>query len=175
MEEWKDVIGLEGRYQVSNFGRVRSLRYKFGKRKTPKILRPQHDGVGYVHITIDCKVAKIHRLVALTWIGEPGLYETQVNHKNGIKDDNRVINLEWCTGSQNVLHSYRIGTSIPMEGEKCGASKLTDGQVKEIRRLWGLIDDSGNHIYSQSKISAIYGVNQSNISHIVNRRSWRHI
>lgn len=101
-EIWKDVQGYEGRYQVSNFGRVRSLGIPYHK---GKILKPFFDSKGnylFIGLHKNKKVEQtyIHRLVAQTFIPNPDNLP-QVNHKNEVKTDNSVDNLEWCTCKYN--------------------------------------------------------------------------
>ena len=99
-EEWKSLISYNNLVEVSNFGNVRKL----GKKT---LLKPKLDKSGYlyVHIRISNlginKMAKIHRLVAEAFIPNPNKYPI-INHKNEIKTDNRVENLEWCTYKYNV-------------------------------------------------------------------------
>lgn len=118
MEEiWKDIPGYEGLYQVSNIGRVLKPQHgaMFGKhlRKFPqKFLKPKDNGHGYllVSITLNKKSKNkyIHRLVAEAFIVKPK-GKTQINHIDGVKANNRVENLEWCTGSENNIHAYKTG------------------------------------------------------------------
>ncbi len=111
MEEWKD-IGYEGLYQVSNFGRVKSLeRVISGKKYKEKILtcRNKH---GYPVVAL-CKdgahkFVRVHRIVAQTFIENP-LSLPEVNHLDGNKNNNRVTNLEWCTGRDNKIHAWVTG------------------------------------------------------------------
>lgn len=108
-EIWKDVVGYEGLYQVSNTGKVKSLdRYEkcgnFKRFRKGKIMKLSIDIYGYTKIQL-CKKGKskwfqIHRLVAEAFTQNPNNYPC-VNHKNEIKDDNRVENLEWCTVKYN--------------------------------------------------------------------------
>lgn len=121
-EIWKDIEGYEGLYQVSNMGRVRSLdHFKRRKTKNGKFYYAKAKGVirklnvrkkdGYVIITLKHNAipysAKVHQLVANAFI--PNFEnKPQVNHKNGIKSDNRVENLEWMTSSENNLHRFKI-------------------------------------------------------------------
>lgn len=103
MEEiWKDVSGYEGLYQVSSFGNVRKFKNHFILKKGK-----HHKGYLYVSLTkskINKKV-KIHRIVALSFLDNPE-NKTQVNHKDGNKQNNILSNLEWTTPSENLKHAW---------------------------------------------------------------------
>lgn len=118
-EIWKDVKGYEGLYQVSNLGRLRSLdRYvrhkKIGSTRLlkGKIMSPTiSKSTGYL-VTILYRKGKgsqvtVHRLVAETFLPNP-TEKPEVNHINGIRDDDRAENLEWVNRSENQLHAYRV-------------------------------------------------------------------
>lgn len=113
-EQWKDIFGYDGMYQVSDLGRVRSLKY--GK---VRVLRTEKNKDGYLLVGL-CKDGKIkhfyvHRLVAQAFIPNDNIFNTEINHINEDKEDNKVSNLEWCDRSYNLRYNdlnYRRITKI---------------------------------------------------------------
>jgi hypothetical protein len=176
MEEiWKDVIGYEGLYQVSNMGRVKSLpRFdRIGRLHKGCILSQcvQRGGYLYVQLSVDGKQkpSKIHRLVAEAFIPNIEAKAT-VNHKNCNKHDNTVDNLEWCTNLENIAHAklngLLKGQSNP--NEKNGRAKLTKCQVMEIRRTF----IKGSSEFGTVGLGKKYGVSATQIGRIVSGDSW---
>ena len=119
METWKTITGYEGRYQVSDLGRIRSLTRKVnnshngGYEVSGQILKPRSDKDGYLMTDFwkngNKTTVKIHRLVAIAFI--EGFDDTKVvDHINGVRNDNRASNLRWVSQSQN-LHNRRQSTS----------------------------------------------------------------
>ena len=112
LEVWRDIEGYEGLYQVSNFGNVRSI-----KNGRLKVLKPVFNSKGYHRVCL-CKYGKIknysvHRLVLSAFVPNT-LNLPQINHKNEIRTDNRLENLEWCDAKYNCNygnHSYSFSKS----------------------------------------------------------------
>lgn len=109
MEEWKNIIGYEGRYQVSSLGRIRSLKRQ-GWRKD--FLSGHKTKLGYIVINLCGKQKLLHCIVADAFLPVDES-KPEVNHKNGIRDDNRLCNLERCSRSENMEHSYRVLHRVP--------------------------------------------------------------
>ncbi len=129
-EIWRDVVGYEGYYKVSNFGRVKS----FHKGKS-KILKFGVSPFGYLRVVL-CKDFKkknrpIHILVAQAFIPNPD-NKRQINHIDGDKTNNHVSNLEWATPAENIHHAFAMG--LRKSGYEHFRAKFTPEQVREIRR-----------------------------------------
>lgn len=164
LEIWKQIIGFEGRYWISNLGTVRS---RF------KILKPtlNRDGYMYVRLTnhgknSGGKSAKVHRLVALHFV-ENQHNKPHVDHIDSNKLNNVYTNLRWCTHHENITYAWEAGIYNNV-GSKHGMSKLTESQVIEIRyRL--KIGESARSLCSD------YNVKEMAISNIKNNITWKHI
>lgn len=179
-EVWKDAVGYEGHYQISNHGRIKSVdRYVTSKTGVKRLLKGRIRktvlaGRDRCYPTIVCSVAGknkreyIHRLVARAFIENPE-GKPEVNHVDGDKENNHVNNLEWVTRSRNKFHAYENKLKVAPKGESNGLAKLTEEEVLKIRDL------HDNYKVSQKDISQMFNVTQVNVWNIVNRRTWKHI
>lgn len=166
MELWKDIVGFEGLYQISNLGRVKS----FPKRCNggqERILKPGIMGCGYLHVCL-CKnrqktYKSVHCLVAEMFILNPDKLP-EVNHKNSIKTDNHVENLEWCTSLGNKRHAVLAG--LTAKGVKNARHVLTEQQVREIRVRYV------PHKCSMSYLAREFNVSKGCIQKIIESRRW---
>ena len=165
MIRWKDMVGFEDFYCVSEQGDILSKR-TMGK------LSQSKTGSGYYKVTLSvCGIQyyrMIHRLVGLAWIPNPENKRT-INHIDGDKTNNNVSNLEWATYSENCQHACDTGLHIPYnsEGIRNSNSKLSEEDVRSIRELLSL-----NRYYDR-EIASMFNVTRSAISYIKHKRSWR--
>lgn len=111
IEIWKSIKGFEGRYDVSNFGNVKSL-HAYNKCNYPLILKGRKTKKGYLRVNLGFGVDRyIHRLVAQHFIDNPNNFD-QVNHIDFDKSNNHVENLEWCNSSHNMKHARDGGRIV---------------------------------------------------------------
>lgn len=123
---------------------------------------------GYIPVGRHSKhIGMAHRLI---WMAVHGAIPDglQINHKNGIKHDNRIENLELVTASENVRHAHRTGLTSPLQGSACPASKLTDQDVTNIRLRH-------SHGEKQAAIARDYGITREAVGLITRRVNWRHV
>lgn len=159
---FKDIPGLVGYYQASQCGKIKSL-------LTGKILSNATTKKGYVVVNVrnskkKFKTEYAHRLVARAWLGRSKL---AINHKNGIKTDNRVINLEYVTNKQNSEHA--IAKGLIKRGSNNSNAKLCEKDVTKIKALLSTTS------LSQKNIGNLFGVSRSTIGEIKRGLIWRHV
>ena len=151
-------------YEVSNLGNLR----RFFKTTGYKLLDGGKKITGYIQDLLTKEDGTTvyelrHRLVAKAFLVEYA-ENLQVNHINGVRNNNKVTNLEWCTASENIKHSFEIGRE-GMKGEDNPRSKLTQKDVDRIREL-------GNTL-SHTDIAKMYGMSQGHITAIINLKKWK--
>jgi hypothetical protein len=157
MEIWKDY---DSNYRVSNFGKVWSKRNNIE-------LKQFEDNYGYLMVTIYSKTLKVHRLVAVLFL-ECNYKDTMtVNHKNGIKSENNVNNLEWMTSVDNIKHAFETG--LMTKSEDVHTAILTIADVEQIKQLFV------EYKLGDTEIGALFGANNSTISNIRRGLSWKDV
>lgn len=171
-EIWKPTHNPN--YLVSNIGRIKSLsRKSFNDRSTIKEKILKLANIQGYHVTTLFengirRMWKVHRLVATAFIPNPD-NKSQINHKNAIRDDNRVENLEWVTHQENADHALENGLLNPPLGENHENSKLTDQMVIEARK------DYSNGNISIDKIAEKYGVSSPTMRKAIRGETWKYI
>lgn len=170
IEEWSPVPGFDG-YEVSNLGRARSLRTCRGK--VGCILKARIPKSGrYASITLHRngkpKKALLHVLVAEAFVG-PRPVGKVCNHKDTDRNNNCSANLEWITQQKNVEHARAHGLKggCSMKGEKHPHAKLTEADVREIRRLKG--------IETPTELAKRFRVTRGAIGFVLSGKHWPHV
>ena len=167
-EEWKDVVGYEGSYQVSNLGRVKSMARKHSINED--ISTGYIAGTGYPSVMLHkkghTKVTKyIHALVAELFIGARP-EGCDVMHLDGTRTNNNVDNLRY--GSRSCNFAFMVDDGTAMQGEKHAHAKLTDMKVKRIREFSSV--GISNH-----QLAETFGVRRRTISDVVRGKTWSHV
>ena len=159
MEQWKNVVGFEGLYEVSNHGNIRSI--KTNKIKNPTINKKDNRPFLNLWKENKQKIMRPHKMVLEAFVGKcpEGM---ECCHNDGNSFNNHLDNLRWDTHKSNIHDRIKHGTSN--RGERCGASKLTLEQVRAIRK--------DNRL--QRLIASDYGIAESMVSRIKNGVRWQH-
>lgn len=181
-EIWKTIPSFP-LYEASTLGQVRSKEREVNnqpngnsKRVIPvKVHSPKVKSNGYLEVSLAYAPQKsrsryVHRLVAETFITNPE-NKKYINHKDGDKNNNCIDNLEWCTASENLIHSFRVlgRTSNPPKGEKHSGAKVNKADVVYIRFL------REKRNYQLKEIAEMMDVHPSSVGKIARYESWKHI
>lgn len=156
---------------ASNLGRIKSLNFANGRHE--RLMTPAVSGGYYKTMLSDSsnieRSIKVHRIICSTFSANKNSENLEVNHINGIKTDNRSVNLEWVTRQENIRHCIENKLQTPFKGEEIGNHKLKEWQVLDIREKYN------TGLYKQAQLAREYKVAKSTIRCIVLRIRWKHI
>ena len=184
-EIWKEIVGFEGKYEVSSLGRIKSLaKTKKNLHGSTQMLNERilagtisYYGYRMVNLCFGATICgkkhirrPVHQLVCEAFHGSKPHWAECVNHKDGVPLNNAADNLEWCTHQYNTQHAYDIGLHKPHDqfGERNPFAKLTDDIVREIRARC----TNGERV---RVIANDMGLNETTVSIVKTRRSWKHV
>jgi hypothetical protein len=171
-EIWRDCVGFEGRYAVSNLGRVKTFVSQFG-REFLSCYSKRGDDYLRVNLWRDGKkhVRLVHTLVDEAFNG-PRVLGLEVNHDDGRKTNAALSNLERMTREANLKHAYATGLKVGLKGERNGRAVLDAATVHAIRRSVG--DLSGRRLPNGlcSRLARQHGVSAGAMSHLLHGRCW---
>ena len=162
-EEWVPIKDISRKYMISNMGRIKSMPSKYNRDE--KLMNQYQNPSGYLHVKLihegKERAKNLHRLVAKHFI-ENIENKAQVNHKNGVKTDNRIVNLEWCTPRENRMHALSALGVKASKGEDHYRAKLTSIFVMEI------FESNERH----KTLATKYGVSLTVIQSIKDGKTW---
>jgi hypothetical protein len=169
-ELWAEIPGYEDRYSISSKGRVLSHKKRNGKNRIveDRILAIQTNPKGYPRVSLyDAKGGfcskEVHKIVAQVFIGSRPSHGHCVNHKDGVKINNCVENLEWCTFGENVKHAHRMGLcryTIPP------TAKINMTKANMIREM---VKNGSTSILA----AKAFDISRASVSRIIKNKSWK--
>ncbi len=177
-EIWK-LLPFSSKYSISNLGRLKSNQETIidsngvSRNRRERLMRITTDKAGYKYIVLRDnnkmkQTLRIHRLVASAFIPNPENLPI-INHKDLNKSNNNVENLEWCTQLHNIRDFLSKSSQVYAHGEQSGASKLTNEEVLEIRRI------KSSYKIGYRKLAKLFNVTDMTVIGIVKRKTWKHI
>lgn len=172
-EEWRDVAGYEGLYQISNYGNVKSVARAdtVGRKRKERLLTQTNSSWGYKCVKL-CngetqKTVRVHRLVADAFIPNPD-HHPCVNHKDEDKNNNRADNLEWCSWRYNAIYGHRLDS---VSGENYTKSKLSKDQVIRMKESYIPYDP----VYGVTALAKEFGVSLTTARRVIHGETHKKI
>ena len=151
-------------YTITSDGKIYSD--NSGLMKTRNKPGTEYQIISFSTVDNNKKTFRVHRLVLLAFKPVENSQNLEVNHKDGNKKNNSLDNLEWCNDSENQIHAFKLGLQKPRRGEKSNFSKLSINDIEKIFKL----REKG---LTQKEIAEIIGCTRSNISYILNKKTWQ--
>jgi len=171
-EVWKPVVGFEDRYEVSNLGRVKSIIKKWSSRGN-RMMTPTIDKRdGYCIVCLHNHEGKqmnkrVHKLVMKAF--KPEGEKRFINHKDGVKTNNNIINLEWATPKENAQHCRANNLQYTPKGNELPQAKLNPNKVRKIRKLYSM------NKYSLGEIGKMVDAGKGSVFNVIHKVTWRHV
>jgi len=166
VREVREVPGYPG-YFASRDGRI----YKNDKGEMKELKQYEYEHTGYLLVSMKASdstrvnTQRAHRIIAATWLAPGELDQIHVNHKDNIRSNNHVDNLEWCTEKENSQHYHKQINPKMMHGAANPLAKLDDNKVRAIRRSGGTYEE----------IAFEFGISKATVGKIKNRQLWGHV
>ena len=151
-------------YTITSDGKIYSD--NSGLMKTRNKPGTEYQIINFSTVDNNKKTFRVHRLVLLAFKPVENSQNLKVNHKDGNKKNNSLDNLEWCNDSENQIHAFKLGLQKPRRGEKSNFSKLS---INDIEKIFKLREKD----LTQKEIAEIVGCTRSNISYILNKKTWQ--
>lgn len=175
----KPLPGMDERYFAGWDGKIYScVGWRGAKKSYISELRPTVFSNGYLFLNLTCRgknfVQPVHYWITLVFFGErlPGFC---VNHKNGVKTNNHISNLEYVTYARNLEHAREMGLNKGTHGKDVWTSKLTEEQVLEIRRDFPYVQGKRLQHGELKKLCEKYGISNVSMSKVIQGKSWKHL
>lgn len=163
-----------GEFSIDSEGRIwryaKWINYRVGYRRLTNPIRGERSNIGYLEVSYSKNEksyrAKSHRIVWIYFHNSIS-NDKQINHKNGVRSDNRPCNLELVTSAENVQHAYRTGLAKGRPGTRHHMVKLSKKDVYKIRSMYN------TNKYSQEHLGKLFGISQTHVGRIIRHKRWQ--